>query len=125
MSTNIEISLILKALRENVKMNLHDFVMKSGISRAWVYKLEKGDVPSPSVLIVRKWVSTCKPRQDQPVEMAEWLRLSMLLIFDIDETSGAEVKPKPALEDDVKPVEPQKKGWIARVVEIAKPKAKL
>jgi transcriptional regulator with XRE-family HTH domain len=120
----MDISQILRALRKNAKMNIHVFVKKSGISRAWVYKLEKGDVPSPSVAIIRKWVQASKPMEVQQQEMAEWYRLGMLIIFDGNELP--EKKSADAMDvDAMKSTEDKpKNGWLSRVLKSTLTKSK-
>lgn len=112
----MEISQILKALRENAKMDLHDLVTKSEISRAWVYKIEKGEVPSPSVAIVRKWVLACKPEVGDQVALAEWMRLGMLIVFNNDDVS--EINQADVTDESMtkKPDISPKQGWLARVI---------
>lgn len=123
-STIMDIEQILKALRKNSGMNLHDFVTKSGISRAWVYKLERGDVPSPSVVIVKKWLQAAKPAPEQVAETAEWFRLGMLILFNNDDMpdsskSTAVDQDAAATSDDGPNI-----GWFARVLKTKLSKGK-
>lgn len=123
-STIMDIEQILKALRKNSGMNLHDFVTKSGISRAWVYKLERGDVPSPSVVIVKKWLQAAKPAPEQVAETAEWFRLGMLILFNNDDMSDS--SKSTAVDQDATATtdDGPKIGWFARVLKTKLSKGK-
>lgn len=123
-STIMDIEQILKALRKNSGMNLHDFVTKSGISRAWVYKLERGDVPTPSVVVVKKWLQATKPAPEQAAETAEWFRLGMLILFNKDDVPDSSNATAVDLESMVKPDNGQKIGWFSRVLKTKLSKGK-
>lgn len=123
-STIVEFSHILKALRKNSGMNLHDFVTKSGISRAWVYKIERGDVPSPSITIIRKWLQASKPSTEKVTETAEWFRLGMLIIFNNEDMPDSSKPVDVKTEEPAKSIEGEKKGWFTRVLKTKLSKGK-
>lgn len=99
---------ILKRLRLNSGLTHTEMAKRAGISRSWVYAVEKGDCASPSIEVVRNWVDVCKPKGDK----TEWLALACQLLFKEFESLEKDVGANTEAESQGD----ETSSWISKLV---------
>lgn len=91
---------ILRALRLLSEQTPTELAKKIGISRSYVYAIEKGENPNPGIDIVKKWVKATRPKGND----SDWMTLSFQLIHDakllekMEKSAQPEEKPLSWLE---------------------------
>lgn len=99
---------ILKKMRVNSALSHTELAKRAGISRSWVYAVEKGDCASPSIDVVNRWIDVCKPKGDK----SEWFELGCLLLFKDLEALKSEF----GVEKEVTSGEQKASGWLHKLV---------
>ena len=96
----MEYSDILRSLRLLSAETPTSLANKIGISRSYVYAIENGSNPNPSIDIVKKWVMATRPKGNDK----DWMTLSFQLIFEpkmlekLEKAAQPEEKPTSWLE---------------------------